>query len=72
MARFQSPHLAAQKAARKADQQSREKRRLWLMLLGIGLLMVASVVGYLLFLLPYLQARRKRPHELGKKAVTPP
>lgn len=72
MARFQSPQLAAQKTARKADEQRREKRRSWLILVGVVILMVGSVLAYLLYLLPFLQARRKRPHEPGKKTGTPP
>ena len=54
MARFSSPAVAA----RKAEKRRRETRRSRLLLLGIILLMVASTLGYLLYLLPRLRERR--------------
>lgn len=59
MSRFKSPL----RAARKADQQRREKRRSWLLLLGIILLMVASTLGYLLYVLPRLRESREHSHK---------
>lgn len=58
MARFSSPAVAA----RKAEKQRRETRRSRL-LLGIILLMVASTLGYLLYLLPRLRQHREQSHK---------
>ncbi len=59
MSRFKPPL----RATRKADQQRREKRRSWLLLLGISLLMLASLLGYLLYLLPRLRQSREHSHK---------
>lgn len=59
MARFSSPAMAA----RKAEKQRRETHRSRLLLLGIILLMVASTLGYLLYLLPRLRQHRDQSHK---------
>lgn len=50
-------------AARKAEKQRRETHRSRLLLLGIILLMVASTLGYLLYLLPRLRQHRDQSHK---------
>jgi hypothetical protein len=59
MARLISPAVAARKAAK----QHRETRRSRLLLVGIILLMAASTLGYLLYLLPRLRASREHSHK---------
>ena len=59
MARFSSPAVAA----RKAEKEHRETRRSRLLLVGSVLLMVATTLGYLLYLLPRLRQHRDQSHK---------